>query len=204
MPPSKSFHAMSIKELRAEAARMKVDLTGCVEKEEMIWKLEAALEDSDAAPSEAVGQWTRPQMKGFLLKDATISRSNTKRRYFTLLGNFMMYYEDANDSVFKPKGIWCLDDCKKGLMKRPGLSETQARGAAVARGGAARGRIAWARRVPPRHVSARRKPNLLPPASHRRRRRACCAGSASWSSRPTRWTSSSRGTARCRRRRSSR
>jgi len=28
--------------------------------------------------------------------------------------------------VFHPKGVWCLEDCRKGFMKRPGLNERQA------------------------------------------------------------------------------
>eukprot|EP00966_Prymnesium_polylepis_P065558 1521383-Prymnesium_polylepis.1 len=76
--------------------------------------------------SEAVGDWTKPQMKGFLTKEAVQSKSNSKKRYFVLMGNFLMYYEDPKDSGFHPKGVWCLEDCRKGFMKRPGLNERQA------------------------------------------------------------------------------
>ena len=37
-----------------------------------------------------------------------------------------MYYENEKESVFHPKGVWCLDDCRVGMMKRPGLGEKQA------------------------------------------------------------------------------
>ena len=68
----------------------------------------------------------KPQMKGYLMKDAVNSHRNTKKRYFVLMGNFLMYYENEKESVFHPKGVWCLDDCRVGMMKRPGLGEKQA------------------------------------------------------------------------------
>ena len=98
----------------------------CVEKEEMIARLEAQPLLYEAEPSESVGELTKPTMKGYLTKDAVQSKSNSKKRYFVLMGNFLMYYEDAKDSVFHPKGVWCLEDCRKGFMKRPGLNERQA------------------------------------------------------------------------------
>lgn len=45
---------------------------------------------------------------------------------FVVCGNFLMYYENEKESVFHPKGVWCLDDCRVGMMKRPGLGEKQA------------------------------------------------------------------------------
>ena len=92
----------------------------------MVARIEAQPHMYEAEPSESVGEWTKPQMKGYLMKDAVQSKSNQKRRYFVLMGNFLMYYEDAKDSVFHPKGIWCLEDCRKGFMKRPGLNDRQA------------------------------------------------------------------------------
>ena len=97
-----------------------------MEREEIIARLEAVPSQYEAEPSESVGDWTKPQMKGYLTKDAVQSKSNSKKRYFVLMGNFLMYYEDAKDSVFHPKGVWCLEDCRKGFMKRPGLNERQA------------------------------------------------------------------------------
>lgn len=99
----------------------------CVEREDIIMRIEAlGPVQYEAEPSELVGEWTKPQMKGYLTKDAVQSKSNSKKRYFVLMGNFLMYYEDAKDSVFHPKGVWCLEDCRKGFMKRPGLNERQA------------------------------------------------------------------------------
>jgi len=121
------FAALGVGELRAEAGRLGVDLSACVEKEEMVRKLAGAQEAGEDEPSEIVSQWTKPQMKGWLLKDAVQSRANTKQRYFVLMGSFLLYYESSKDSVYHPKGVWCLDDCKRaGFMKRPGLGETQA------------------------------------------------------------------------------
>eukprot|EP00966_Prymnesium_polylepis_P296491 6849514-Prymnesium_polylepis.2 len=81
----------------------------------------------EADPSEMAGDWTKPQMQGYLTQDAAESKpSSSTRRYFVLVDNFLMCYQDARDSVFHPKGVWCLDDCRKGFMTRPGLHERQA------------------------------------------------------------------------------
>ena len=117
---------MNAKEIREEAKRLGVDLSGCVERDEMVAKLEAAQLAEKEDPSEVVGEWTLPHMKGYLLKDAVHSKSNTKKRYFVVVGNFLMYYEKATDPVYRPKGMWCLDDCRAGMVKRVGLGERQA------------------------------------------------------------------------------
>ncbi|KAL1520576.1 hypothetical protein AB1Y20_022152 [Prymnesium parvum] len=117
---------LTLKELRAKAEELGVDLTECVEKADIVARIEAREAVYEAEPSEAVGDWTKPQMKGYLTKDAVQSKSNARKRYFVLMGNFLMYYEDAKDSVFHPKGVWCLEDCRKGFMKRPGLNDRQA------------------------------------------------------------------------------
>ncbi len=118
--------AMSNRELVSEAQRIGVSLAGLTEREDILWKMEEALELQNAAPAETVGTWMKPQMKGYLMKDAVNSHRNTKKRYFVLMGNFLMYYENEKESVFHPKGVWCLDDCRVGMMKRPGLGEKQA------------------------------------------------------------------------------
>eukprot|EP00966_Prymnesium_polylepis_P307244 7099867-Prymnesium_polylepis.1 len=64
----------------------------------MVVAIDAAQPMYEAEQSEKVGDWTKPQMKGYLTKDAVESKSNSKKRYFVLMGNFLMYYEDAKDS----------------------------------------------------------------------------------------------------------
>ena len=104
----RDFSTMGMAALRSEAAMRNVDLSACVEKAEIIRKLMGACEASEGAPSETVGFWNSPQMKGLLSKEAVQSRSSKPRqRYFVLMGNFLMYYENAKESVFKPKGMWC-------------------------------------------------------------------------------------------------
>lgn len=75
---------------------------------------------------ERVGSWSGALLKGTLQKDAVSHKGQSQLRYFALVPPSLMYYESASDSVFKPKGVWCLDDCRGGLLKRAGLSERQA------------------------------------------------------------------------------
>jgi len=59
---------------------MGVQVEGIQLREDVLAKLEEAVEQANEAPSETVRDWLKPQMKGYLLKDAVQSRSNTKKR----------------------------------------------------------------------------------------------------------------------------
>ena len=78
-PPSR-LTPLSMKELQAEAKKMGVQVEGIQLREDVLAKLEEAVEQANEAPSETVRDWLKPQMKGYLLKDAVQSRSNTKKR----------------------------------------------------------------------------------------------------------------------------
>jgi hypothetical protein len=84
-------------------------------------------EDEDG-PSERVGDWTGALIKGTLEKEAvSTQKQHGQSRYFALTPPMLLYYESARDSVFKPKGAWCPQDCRGGgLLKRTGLGDKQA------------------------------------------------------------------------------
>ena len=84
-------------------------------------------DDGGPDPAERVGEYEGALYKGYMLKDAVSAKGNSQSRYFVVTPACLLYYESARDSVFKPKGAWCLDDCRSGgLLKRAGLGVRQA------------------------------------------------------------------------------